>query len=72
MDFLTKLSGCELVSLASIVSIILSEPLNTDELTVLAIFITTIGDNLALIASSRGINEENNTLPNSSNNTTNC
>lgn len=53
MDFLTRLSGYELVTLASIFSIILSEPLNTNELDILANFVTTLGDNLATIASAR-------------------
>lgn len=53
MDFLTQLSGYELVTLASIFSIILSEPLNTNELDILANFVTTLGDNLATIASAR-------------------
>ena len=57
MDFLTQLSGCELVTLASILSITLSEPLNTDELNILADFVTTLGDNLATIASARESNK---------------
>ena len=57
MDFLTKLSGNELVGLASIISIFLSDSLSTEELTILAVFVTTIGDNLAIIASSRANND---------------
>lgn len=53
MEILTKLSGCELVALASIFAIFLSESLNNDELAVLATFFTTIGDNLAIIATTR-------------------
>lgn len=53
LDFLTKLSGSELVALASIISIFLSDSLSSEELTILAIFVTTIGDNIAIIASSR-------------------
>ena len=56
MDFLTQLSGCELVALAAIVSIFLSEPLTTEQLNVFADFVTTIGDNLAIIAGSRNNN----------------
>lgn len=64
MEFLTKLSGSELVALASIIAIFLSEPLNNDEINILASFITTIGDNLAIIAGSKESNEtsDNNTL----------
>lgn len=53
MDYLCSLSGEELVLLASTVSIALASNLNNDELSVLAAFTTSVGDNLALIATKR-------------------
>ena len=50
MDYLMSLSGEELLLLASTVSIALSSNLSAEELTVLATFTTSVGDNLALIA----------------------
>lgn len=53
MDYLSSLSGEELVLLASTVSISLASNLTVNELLTLATFTTTIGDNLALIATQR-------------------
>lgn len=54
-----NLSGCNLIGLASSLSILISQNLNTDEIGTLAAFFTALGDNLALsIASS--ISSQNN------------
>lgn len=47
---LSQLSGCELVALASIVSIAISEDKSAEELGFLSAFFTSLGDNLASIA----------------------
>ena len=46
-------SGCGLVGLASSLAIIISNDFDTDELNILAAFFTALGDNLALLASTR-------------------
>ena len=50
--FLKSLSGCELVALSGIISVSISKGLSSEELSILASFISAIGDNLAIIASS--------------------
>lgn len=52
MNSFFDLSGCELVALASIFSIYISQGLSSDELTTLAGFFTALGDNLAILASA--------------------
>ena len=47
---LSELSGCELVALASIIAITISENKSAEELGFLAAFFTSLGDNLATIA----------------------
>lgn len=47
---LSDLSGCELVALASIVAITISENKSAEELSLLSAFFTSLGDNLAAIA----------------------
>ena len=47
---LSDFSGCELVALASIVAIAISEDKTAEELGFLAAFFTSLGDNLATIA----------------------
>lgn len=44
------LSGCNLVALASLVSISISEGLSSSEIATLGAFFTTLGDNLALLS----------------------
>ena len=50
MSCLSNNSSCELVYLASSLAIALSKGLNCDEINILAAFLTTVGDNLAIIA----------------------
>ena len=53
MACLSDLSGCELILLANIVAIGLSQDMNTNEINLLSSFFTLVGDNLAAIAASR-------------------
>lgn len=55
MDIL-KLSGCELVGLASILSIYISQGLNTDEIEILGNFFSALGENLSTISSANANN----------------
>jgi len=50
MDWLNNLSGCELVTLANIIAVFLSQNLNSDETALLAGFFTIIGDSLGAIS----------------------
>lgn len=52
MNFFNNLNGCELVTLANIISITLAQELSTEELISLAGFFTIIGDSLSALASS--------------------
>ena len=54
-----NLSGCNLIGLASSLSILISQNLNTDEIGTLAAFFTALGDNLALSIASP-ISSQNN------------
>ena len=47
---LSELSGCELVALASIVAIAISEDKTAEETSLLGAFFTSLGDNLSAIA----------------------
>lgn len=49
---LNDLSGCELVSLASLIAISISKNFSNEEISILAGLFTSIGDNLALLAIS--------------------
>ncbi len=49
---LNELNGCELVSLANIIAISLSQSLTSDELAVLSGFFNIIGDSLAALSIS--------------------
>ncbi len=46
-------SGNNLIALASSLSILIANDLDTEDLAVLAAFFTALGDNLALIATTR-------------------
>ena len=46
-------SGNSLIALASSLAILLSDNLDTNDLSILAAFFTALGDNLALIATTR-------------------
>ena len=47
---LSDFSNCELVALASTLSITLSNECSKEDLAILAAFFTTLGDNLALLS----------------------
>lgn len=49
---LNDLSGCELVSLASLIAISISKNFSNEEISILAGLFTSIGDNLALLSNS--------------------
>lgn len=53
MGCLNDLSGCELVALASIIAIELSQGLSADETDTLGNFFSALGANLSTIATSR-------------------
>ena len=46
-------SGCELIYLSGSLAIALSQDLTQDEIATLAAFFTSLGDNLALIATQQ-------------------
>lgn len=48
--FLDNLSGCELVALASIISIYLADGLTADQISTLGDFFSALGDNLSLLS----------------------
>lgn len=50
MSCLRELSGCELVTLANIIAIWLSQSFTSDELVSLSGFFTIIGDSLATLS----------------------
>ena len=54
---INDLSGCELVSLASIIAISISKNFDNEEIGILAGLFTSIGDNLALLAVSYTTND---------------
>lgn len=56
---LNNLSGCELVALASIVSIWISEGLSAEDTGLLGSFFSSIGDNLATIAATKPTGDNN-------------
>ena len=53
-------SGLDLVGLSSSLAILISKNTDLEDLGILAAFFTTLGDNLALIATSRSICEAKN------------
>lgn len=57
MNNFFDLSGTELVALASILSIYISQSLSSNELATLAGFFTALGDNLAILASTNSCKE---------------
>lgn len=50
MSCLSELNGCELVTLANIIAIWLSQSFTADELVALSGFFTIIGDSLATLS----------------------
>lgn len=59
MSSLSNKSSCELIYLASTFAITLSQGLTCDEVSILATFLTTVGDNLSIIAAQCSNNSEN-------------
>ena len=59
MSCLSNKSSCELVYLASSFAIALSKCLDCDEINILAAFLTTVGDNLSIIAAQCSSNTNN-------------
>ena len=55
-------SGLDLVGLSSSIAALISQNVDTNDLGILAALFTTIGDNLALIATSRAICESQNEI----------
>lgn len=50
MDCLNNLSGCELVSLAAILAVTISQNISSDEADILGNFFSSLGSNLSTIA----------------------
>ena len=57
MSCFSNKSGCELVYLASSFALSLSQGLSSDEILLLGIFLTTVGDNLSIIGTQRAVEE---------------
>ena len=57
----SDLSSCNLIGLASSLAIAIGENLSTDEVTTLAAFVTALGDNLAIIATQKSLEDSNKT-----------
>ena len=57
---LSNLSGYNIIGLASSISILLGENLTAEETALLAAFVVTLGDNLAILATTKAIEEEQN------------
>lgn len=53
-------AGLDLVGLSSSLAIFISQTFNLDDLVILSAFFTTLGDNLALISTSKSICESKN------------
>ncbi len=55
----SNLSSCELIGLASSLAIAIGKNLSADDAASLAAFTTTLGDNLAIIATQKSQNLDN-------------
>lgn len=53
----SDLSSCELIGLSSSLAIAIGENLSAEEVSILSAFITTLGDNLAIIATQKSLEE---------------
>ncbi|MBQ2938715.1 MAG: hypothetical protein IJE05_07660 [Clostridia bacterium] len=53
----SDLSSCDLIGLSSSLAIAIGENLTADEASILSAFFTALGDNLAIIATKKSINE---------------
>ena len=61
----SDMSGCNLIGLASSLAIAIGEGLTATEVTTLAAFVTALGDNLAIIATQKALEDTNNNCDNS-------
>ena len=52
IDFLNNISGAELVALSSVLAILISQELDTDEINILGSFLSSLGDNLTTIGAT--------------------
>lgn len=53
----SELSSCNLIGLSSSLAISIGQNLSADEVATLAAFITSLGDNLAIIATQKALEE---------------
>lgn len=60
MNCLSDLSGCELVTLANIIAIFISQGLSSDELAILSGFFNIIGDSLGTLSATPNNCNKNN------------
>lgn len=58
-DLLDNVSSTELIALAGIFAVMISQGLNQEEIATLASFFSAIGDNLGIISSSSTISNNN-------------
>lgn len=58
MACFNDLSGCDLIFLANAIAIALSQDMDANEVALWSSFFTIIGDNLAAIATSRAIYDD--------------
>ena len=54
---ISELSGCDLIALSGSIAISISQNLTANEISTLAAFFTTFGDNLALIAVQKSLED---------------
>ena len=59
-SFLSTLSGCELVALAGLLSVAISNNLSNDEIDTLGNFFSALGSNLSTIATTNGFGKNGN------------
>ena len=57
----SDLSSCNLIGLASSLAIAIGENLSVEVVTTLAAFVTALGDNLAIIATQKSLEESDKT-----------
>lgn len=57
----SDLSGCNLIGLSSSLAIAIGENLSLEEVTTLAAFVSALGDNLAIIATQKALEESDKT-----------
>ena len=56
---LSDLSSQNIIGLSSSLSILISQDLSTNEISLLSAFFNTLGDNLAIIATKKSIEDSN-------------